>query len=71
LDEARKSTDNALEFSRSLDQYLLALWDLAQVYSSKDFFPAKDFEHILEQICLDTNRLVQAAIALRSRGKPM
>lgn len=35
--------------TRSLDQYLLALWDLARVYSSKDFIPAKDFERILEQ----------------------
>ena len=35
--------------NRSLDQYLLALWDLAQVYSSKDFIPAEDFERLLEQ----------------------
>jgi hypothetical protein len=34
---------------RSLDDYLLALWALARVYSSKGFIPAKDLENILEQ----------------------
>ena len=35
--------------NRSLDQYLLALWDLAQVYSSQEFIPAKVFVQMLEQ----------------------
>jgi hypothetical protein len=48
-----KNESNDLESvpdpDRTLDYYLLCLWDLARVYPSQEFIPAKEFVQMLEQ----------------------